>query len=148
MPSTYTCLLYHFVFSTKNREPLIIPAYRERLHEYLGGVVRGLDGVPKGVGGVVDHVHLLALLRPTHCVADFMREMKKASSLWMASIVPERTFRWQEGYAAFSVSASCAAAVQHYIARQEEHHRSRSFREELVALLQRSGVEFDERFLD
>jgi REP element-mobilizing transposase RayT len=148
MPSTHTCLLYHLVFATKNREPLISAACRPRLHDYLGGTVCGLGGVPQGVGGVADHVHLLVSLKPTHCLADFMRELKKASSIWAAETLREPAFRWQEGYGAFTVSASMKLAVQEYIAKQEAHHHRQNFREELIELLQKSGVAFDERYLD
>ena len=148
MPSTHTSLLYHLVFATKNREPLIIADWRLRLHEYLGGVVRGLDSVPLGVGGVSDHVHLLVGLKPTHCLSDFMRELKKASSVWASETMRISSFRWQEGYGAFTVSASAKTDVQDYIARQEEHHHKRTFREEYMLLLQKSGLECDERYLD
>jgi len=148
MPSTYTSLHYHIVFATKSREPLIIPDWRGRLHEYLGGTVRGLEGIPQGIGGVVDHVHLLVALKPTHCLSDFVRELKKASSVWICETIRQPRFHWQEGYAAFTVSSSARPSVQDYIARQEEHHRRRTFREELVEFLQKAGLEFDERYLD
>jgi REP element-mobilizing transposase RayT len=148
MPSTHTGLHYHLIFSTKNREPLISKEWRDRLHEYLGGTVRGLDGVPQGIGGVADHVHLLVGLKPTHRLADFLREVKKASSAWVADTIGRRSFRWQEGYAAFTVSATSRAAVQEYIANQEEHHRHISFRDELIQALRTCGIEYDERYLD
>jgi REP element-mobilizing transposase RayT len=148
MPATFTSLHFHLIFSTKGREPLIAPAWMARLHEYLGGTVRGLDGFPQGIGGVVDHVHLLVGLKATHCLADFMRELKKASSLWVHEEVGVRRFAWQSGYAAFSVSATARNGVRRYIAHQEEHHRRRTFREELQELLQKAGVQFDERYLD
>ena len=148
MPSTHTNLLYHLIFATKNREPLISTEWRERLHEYLCGAVRGLGGTPLGIGGVADHVHLLVLLKPTHCLSDFMRELKKSSSTWVVAEHATKAFHWQEGYAAFTVSASAKAAVQEYIAGQEEHHRHKSFREELVEFLKKSGVQYDERYLD
>ena len=147
MPSTHTGLHYHLIFATKNREPIISEDWQSRLHEYLGGTVRGLEGVPQGIGGVADHVHLLVALKPTHCLADFMRDLKKASSAWVAASL-QKHFQWQEGYAAFTVSPSARTAVQEYIADQEEHHRHHSFREELVKFLQKSGLEYDERYLD
>ena len=147
MPSTHTSLLYHLVFATKDRQSLILPPWRGRLHEYLGGVVTGLGGTPLGVGGVADHVHLLVGLKPTHCLSDFMRELKKASSVWAAA-TSGLPFQWQEGYAAFTVSASARAEVQRYIAQQEEHHRVRTFREELVEFLVKTGTAYDERYLD
>jgi len=81
--STFASLHYHVVFSTKNRMRYIEPQWETRLHEYLGGTVRGLDGFPQGVGGVEDHVHLLIGLKTTHRIADFMRELKKATSRWV-----------------------------------------------------------------
>jgi REP element-mobilizing transposase RayT len=147
MASTYTSLHYHLIFSTKNREPVIAPTWRTALHEYLGGTVKGLGGHPQGVGGLADHVHLLVALKPSHCLADFIRELKKASCAWVhANHLPG--FRWQEGYAALTVSASARAAVKQYIAGQEEHHRVRTFRDELVAFLDKAHIPFDPRFLD
>ena len=146
--ATYLSLHYHLVFSTKNRAPLIADSWQTRLHEYLGGTVNGLGGFIQQVGGINDHVHLLVGLKATHCLADFMRELKKASSQWAAEPERDPRFAWQEGYAAFTVSASAIASVRSYIAHQEEHHRKKTFREELVEFLQRSGVEYDERYLD
>lgn len=148
MPSTHTHLLYHLIFATKNREPLLSSDWRSQLHEYLGGTTRGLGGTPQGIGGVADHVHLLVGLKSTHCLADFMLELKKASSIWVRETAGLAAFHWQEGYAAFTVSASAREAVQSYIDGQEEHHRVRTFREELIEYLRKSGVEYDERYLD
>jgi putative transposase len=148
MPATYLSLHYHLVFSTKERAALIEQSWRSRLHEYLGGTVAGLEGFPQRVGGTADHVHLLVGLKATHCLADFMRELKKASSAWVHDQIGLRRFAWQEGYAAFTVSATARAAVQRYIANQEAHHRKRTFREELVELLEKAGVEYDARYLD
>ena len=83
MPSTYLSLHYHLVFSTKDRTPLIEASWRNRLHEYLGGTVEGLKGFPQEVGGMADHVHLLVGLKATYCLAEFIRELKKASSSWV-----------------------------------------------------------------
>ena len=143
MSSTYLSLHYHLVFGTKNREAIILPAWRARLHDYLGGTIRGLGAFPQGVGGVGDHVHLLVGLKATHCLADVMRELKKASSVWVHEQVGMPAFAWQEGYAAFTVSATSREAVKHYIANQEEHHRVKSFRGELVEMLNNAGVEYD-----
>jgi putative transposase len=148
MPSTYLSLHYHLVFGTKNREPSIAAPWRSRLHDYLGGTIAGLGGFPEGVGGVDDHVHLLIGLKATHCLADVLRELKKASSVWVHEEIGLRSFAWQEGYAAFTVSATAREAVQKYIANQEEHHRVRSFREELIDMLDKAGIEYDPKYLD
>lgn len=108
----------------------------------------GLDGFPQGTSGVADHVHLLVGLKATHCLADFLRELKKASSGWVRDGIGVRRFAWQEGYAAFTVSAPARAAVKRYIAGQQAHHRNRTFREELVELLEKAGVVYDRRYLD
>jgi REP element-mobilizing transposase RayT len=146
--STYLSLHYHLVFGTKYREPAIAAEWRSRLHEYLGGTISGLGGFPQGVGGVADHVHLLVGLKATHCLADVLRELKKASSAWVHKQIGLASFAWQEGYAAFTVSATARESVQKYIANQEEHHRARSFREELIEMLERAGIQYDEQFLD
>jgi REP element-mobilizing transposase RayT len=148
MPSTYLSLHYHLVFGTKDRKQSIRPEWQPRLHEYLGGTVRGLGGFSQAVGGVADHVHLLIGLKATHCLAEVLRELKKASSVWVHEELGERAFAWQEGYAAFTVSATSRASVQHYIENQAEHHRSKPFREELLEMLQRAEVTFDPRYVD
>ncbi len=147
MPSTHLSLHYHVVFSTKDRAPLIAPAWRGRLHAFLGGIVSKLDGIAEAVGGVADHVHILAGLRATHCLAEVMREVKAASSRWVHEEIGERGFAWQEGYGAFTVAPTQRAEVCGYIARQEEHHRVKTFQEEYLEFLQRAEVEYDARFL-
>jgi REP element-mobilizing transposase RayT len=148
MSSTFISLHYHVVFSTKHRQPLIEVAWRERLHEYLGGTIKGLKGFPQGIGGVEDHVHLLIGLKSTHTLSDFMRELKKASSAWVHNEVGLAKFAWQEGYGAFTVSPTSRDGVKKYIANQEEHHRKLTFREELVYLLEQAGVEYNPKWLD
>ena len=147
MGSTYLSLHYHLVFGTKNRERSIDAKWRDRLHEYLGGTISGLGGFSEGVGGVDDHVHLLVGLKATHCLADVLRELKKASSVWVHEQMGSPAFAWQEGYAAFTVSPTARDAVKSYIAHQEEHHRAKSFREELIEMLKRAGIEFDSKYL-
>jgi REP element-mobilizing transposase RayT len=147
MPSTHLSLHYHLVFSTKNREPWMAPSQRDRIHEYLGGTLRGLKGIAHAVGGTGDHVHIFAGLRATHCLAAVMREIKSESSAWIHRELRLPGFAWQEGYGAFTVSASHFEAVRNYVLHQEEHHRTKSFQEEYVGMLQRGMVEFDEKYL-
>jgi putative transposase len=145
MPSTYTSLDYHIVFSTKRREPLILPHWRAELHRFLGACFRQIGGVAAKVGGTADHVHIAAGLRPTHCLSDVLRDIKHASSSW----VHERfgAFHWQEGYGAFTFSRTDLPSVVEYVTAQEEHHRVRTFQEEYREFLESHGVEFDERYL-
>jgi putative transposase len=146
MGSTFHSLHYHVVFSTKKRRPLIKVQWRERLHKYLGGTIRGLGAVPEMIGGVDDHVHLLLSLKTTEAPADIVREFKKASSVWAAERY-DPMFAWQEGYAIFSVSWTHCKSVARYIARQETHHRKVPLVEELKRLLERNGITFDRRWL-
>ena len=148
MPSTHLSLHYHIVFSTKDRAPIIETTWRARLHEYLGGTVKGFDGFPQGVGGTADHVHLLISLKSTHCLADFMRELKKASSMWVHQEIDIPQFSWQTGYGAFTVSPSSREGVRNYISNQEEHHRQYTYRDELVQFLNKANVEYDPKYLD
>ena len=135
------------MFGTKGHEPIIYPSWRPRLHGYLGGVTTSLGGTAEAVGGVADHVHLVVGLRATHCVADVLRELKSVSSAWVHDDINMKTFAWQEGYGAFTVSPSQRKVVRRYIIEQEEHHRTRSFRDEYLELLRLSGVEFDEQYV-
>lgn len=148
MPSTFVSLNYHIVFSTKGRVPQISQSWETRLHEYLGGTIKGLGGFSLQVGGIEDHVHLLFGLKATHCLSDVMRELKRTSSIWVHTEIGEKRFEWQEGYAAFTISPSACQAVRAYIQNQREHHRQATFHEELVDLLQRAGIEYDDRYLD
>ncbi|WP_338287483.1 IS200/IS605 family transposase [Luteolibacter sp. LG18] len=147
MPSTHLSLHYHVVFSTKNREPWISPSTQPRLHEYIGGVVRGLGGIPDAVGGIADHVHILLGLNATHRLADVMREIKSESSKWMHQTMRLAGFAWQEGYGAFTVAAPDRSRVRDYVSNQGEHHRLKGFQEEYLAMLERSEIEFDSRYL-
>jgi REP-associated tyrosine transposase len=147
MSSTHLSLHYHIVFGTKNHEPIIPPAWRGKLHAYLGGMLRTMNGIPESIGGVSDHVHLLIGLRATHCLADVLRELKSVSSGWVHDEIGARQFAWQEGYGAFTVSVSQREAVRRYIEQQAKHHRTRTFRDEYLELLRHHGVEFDERYV-
>ena len=147
MSSTHLSLYFHIVFSTKYRVPIIGGSWRERLHDYLGGIIRGLYGSSIAVGGTEDHVHVLASLRATHRLADVVRDLKSSSSKWVHENIGNSKFDWQDGYGGFSVSRSEVETIRKYIRNQKEHHRKRTFQEEYLELLRDSGVEYDERFL-
>ena len=121
--------------------------WRGRLHAYLGGIVHDLGGVPEKINGVEDHVHLLVGLGATHRLADVLKEIKASSSKWVHQELKQSVFAWQEGYGAFTVSASQLEVVKNYIANQEEHHRRKSFQEEYLEFLEQYGVEYDEKYL-
>ena len=148
MPGTYTNLLYHIVFSTKNRLPLISTAFRDELHRYVGGIVHGEGGILLAIGGVPDHLHLLVKFKPTITVSDMLRRIKANSSKWInEEKLRLRKFGWQDGYAAFSVSESQVPRIRSYIDGQEAHHLRIDFKQELLALLDRHKVHYDPRYL-
>ncbi|MFP3937812.1 MAG: IS200/IS605 family transposase [Phycisphaerae bacterium] len=145
---SYTNLTYHVVFSTKQRRPILTADVSERVFEYLGGIVRKLDAKLLRAGGADDHVHLALSGPATLSVAELVRKIKANTSRWMHQKLPDqRNFAWQDGYAAFSVSASALDRVLDYIASQREHHRRMTFEEELKALLDKHGIEYDERYI-
>lgn len=149
MPSKFSSLSYHFVFSTKLRRPLLKTEIRPRVYEYIGGLIRSEGGSLIQIGSVADHVHLLFKLNPTHTVADSVRVLKANSSKWInEERLTEERFAWQEGYSIFSVSQSQVETVRQYLQRQEEHHAARSFADELQQLCERHGVEFNPRSLE
>jgi putative transposase len=143
MARTYTKLIYHIVFSTKERIPLITPEIRDRLYEYLGGVIRGEKGSLMEIGGMPDHVHILARFGAAIAVSEMLKRIKGSSSHWLSQETGT-WFAWQNGYGAFSVSESQVAAVRKYIQQQEEHHKRISFKDELISLLRKHRIEFDE----
>jgi putative transposase len=148
MATTFANLLYHIVFSTKDRVPLIREDLRSDLYGYMGGIIRGEGGVLLEIGGMPDHVHLLAKLKTNVAVSTVVQKVKAKSSKWRNEQpgTPER-FEWQKGYGIFSVSESLAGRVRRYIRNQEEHHRATSFKDELIALLKKHRIPYDERYL-
>ena len=148
MPNTYSKLLYHLVFSTKGRANLISQQLQPRLFDYMGGIVRDERGTLLEIGGLSDHVHLLIRWRTDESLATLMRNLKSNSTRWVHETFPTMEgFAWQQGYAAFTVSASQADDVARYIRNQEEHHRGRSFEDELIRLLDAHGVDYERRYL-
>ena len=147
MPSTHSSLIYHIVYSTKDRERWFRPDILPKLHAYVGGIVRGNGATAYTVGGVSDHIHLLVGLKTTHVIPDFIRTVKTESSKWIKREISQSAFGWQDGYGIFTVSASGLEKTRSYVLNQEEHHRTMTFQEEYRALLGKCGVEYDERFL-
>ena len=148
MPDSYTCLRCHVIFSTKNRVPQINPSIRDRLHEYLGGIIRDEKGRLIAAGGTPDHVHLLISAHPHTALSDLLRQVKAGSSRGIHETFADLTdFGWQDGYGAFTVSHSNVGQVTKYIVEQEEHHRQVSFQEEFIEFLRRHDVPFDERYI-
>ncbi len=149
MPQSLANVLVHLVFSTKHRQPYLRTAHlRDTLTAYTVGVLRNLDCPSLIVSAVEDHVHILCNLHRTVTIAQLVEEVKTASSVRVKEEGPElKNFHWQNGYGAFSVSQSMVNQVKAYIAGQEEHHRKRTFQEEFRIMLDRHGIQYDERYV-
>jgi putative transposase len=142
MSHAYCAQFVHVVFSTKERRDLIPPNLEPRLIPYLAGTIKklGLDSL--AIGGTANYLHILMLLRPTMRVAEAVQKIKANSSRWLGEQGIQ--FEWRKGYGVFSVSPSMLPTVTAYIEHQKEHHRARTFEDEFLALLRKSGVSIDE----
>lgn len=140
---SYTNFLYHIVFGTKRRAQIIDPDIKPRLYQYLGGTVRGLDGIALEINGMSEHIHLLVKLKPTICFSDFLRDLKSNSSSWAKENGVPR-FAWQRRYGAFTVSESQLQIVRNYIRDQEKHHTKFDFKAEFESLLTSNGIAVDD----
>jgi putative transposase len=148
MPQSLSQVLLHIVFSTKERRPFLRDTgIRSELHRYLGGLADHSGCHAHVVGGVEDHVHMLCALSRTITIANLVREIKRASSLWIKTRPNCGTFAWQTGYGVFSIGYSQLDEVRHYIDAQVEHHRAASFQDEFRKLLKRYNVTYDEAFV-
>src|SRR5215213_691397 len=148
MPSTYTALHYHIVFSTKHREPWIAEGIEERVRSYLAGIANQHGMSALGVGGLEDHIHLVVGIPAALAVSRAVQLLKGGSSRWIRQTFPElETFGWQEGYGAFTVSKSALPLTISYVARQRETHQARSFQDEFRGILARHDIAYDERYL-
>jgi len=145
MAHFYVRCKVHYIFSTKERRRQIDAEWRDRLWAYIGGIARENDMTALAVGGAEDHAHALILLPSTLTVAKGVQVIKSGSSKWVHETFPaSSSFEWQEGYGAFSVGVSHVQDTIGYIARQVEHHRSRTFQDEFLAILRKHGIEPDE----
>lgn len=147
MASTLVKINVHLVFHVKSTGIRIREEDLERVFSYIGGTIRSHDSAPIQIGGMPDHVHILATLPKTMSLADFVRVIKANSSKWIKTLDGYyNSFSWQEGYGAFSVSPSQMKNTISYITRQPEHHKKRTFIEEYKLFLEAYGIEYDERF--
>jgi len=149
MPQSLSAVYIHLVFSTKERRPFLRDlALRQALHSQLGGISKTLECPPVLVGGVEDHVHILARLGRTITQADWVKELKRASNGWLKDQGRNYAeFEWPGGYADFGVSQSNLDQVKKYIAGQDEHHRKMSFQDELRVLLRKHEMEWNEKYV-
>jgi putative transposase len=148
MAGTYTKLFYHIVFSTKHRQNFISTSVEEELHKYMAGIVRGVDGQCVAINGMPDHILLLVILPPKIAVSDALRIIKSNSSKWVHETHPKlQQFSWQDGFSAFTVSKSNAEPVRQYIRDQKTHHMQSDYKAELIGLLKKHDVEYDDRYI-
>ncbi len=149
MPQSLSAVYIHGIFSTKERRPFLqVKSLRADVHSYIGGISKQLHCPPIRVGGVEDHVHILARLSRTVTQADWIKETKRSSTAWIKQTGLVRGgFAWQAGYAVFSVSLGDIDGVDQYIADQEKHHHQFSFQDELRMFVKQHGIEWDERYV-
>ncbi len=149
MPQLLVQVYLHLVFSTKQRRPYLNDQnLREKTHGYMAGICKNLNYPALKIGDIEDHTHLLTRHSKTLTISDFLRELKRSSSIWIKTQSEElSTFHWQNGYGAFSVSPSHVEQVKTYIANQETHHHTESFQDEFRRLCKIYGVEIDERYV-
>jgi REP element-mobilizing transposase RayT len=148
MSQSYCNLIYHIVFSIKNRIALLNDSVRPHMHQYLGGAIRDEGGKALIINGTADHIHILAKLRQTKAISDVIGQIKANSSGWVHRTFPDLPdFEWQAGYGAFTVSPSQTEKARRYIETQEQHHKKTEFKAEFLALLDAHEVEYDLRYI-
>lgn len=148
MANTYTQIHIQCIMAVKFRQSLIQPEWKDQLQKYITGIVQNYDHKMLAINNMPDHLHLFIGFRPNQSLSDLMRLVKGESSEWInkQEFTPA-TFRWQEGYGAFSYSRSHVQVVTNYIMNQEEHHRKRTFLEEYQQFLEQFEVDYDERYI-
>lgn len=148
MANTYTQIYIHAVFAVKGRQNLLKNPWRQEVFKYIAGIIEGKGQKSIIVNGVADHVHIFVGLKPTIAVSDLLRDVKNSSSKFIneQKFLPGK-FEWQEGFGAFSYANSQVEQVYQYILNQEEHHRTKTFKEEYFAILEKFQVEFDDKYV-
>lgn len=146
--STYSQIYIQIVFAVKNRQALINVSWEEELYKYITGIIQNKGQKMLAVNGMPDHIHILIGMKPSCCLSDLVREIKKSSN----SFIKEKEFlkykfEWQEGFGAFSYSHSSLDNVIGYINNQKEHHRKRNFKEEYIDFLEKFNIEFKNEYL-
>uniref|UniRef100_A0AB33JKE5 IS200/IS605 family transposase n=4 Tax=unclassified Prevotella TaxID=2638335 RepID=A0AB33JKE5_9BACT len=144
----YTKLLYHIVFSTKQRQPTIVLEYERELYAYIMGIIAQAEGHLYRIGGMPDHIHIIADIPSKISLSDFVKRLKQGSSNWLAANphFPHWN-RWEESYGAFTYAYNDLQEVVDYVRNQKEHHKKVSFTEEYRKLLDDFGIEYDERYI-
>jgi putative transposase len=148
MTHTYSSMLFHVVWSTKQRQSLILPEVKNRLYGYIRQVANDQQATIMIMNGMPDHIHILLGMKPNMGLSDLLCQIKTTSSKWMQKTFQDHPkFGWQEGYAAFSVGLSTLPTVKGYIQKQEEHHKKHTFKEEYIGFLEAHSIKYDSRFV-
>jgi REP element-mobilizing transposase RayT len=146
--SSLANILIHIIFSTKKRQPMIMPEIMPELYSYMAGIAHAYESKVHEIGGIEDHVHLLITLPKTLPLSKLIEEIKKGSSKWIKTKGSLYiNFSWQNGYGAFSIGQSGYEALREYIQRQREHHKNISFQNEFRAFLNKYLITYDEKYV-
>ena len=148
MANTYCQIYIHAVFAVKHRGCFLADSWRPELYRYITGVVQGLGHRLYAIGGMRDHIHILVSMAPTQSVSDMVRDVKRASAMWIKERhLVDGNFSWQEGFGAFSYGKSQVDNVVNYINNQKQHHIGKTFREEYIDFLRIFDIDYDERYI-
>ncbi len=148
MPNTYTQIHLHFIFAVQNRASLIQKEWKDRLHQYITGIIQKNNHKLLIINGMPDHIHIVAGVRPSQSVSDLLQDIKGSSSKWINdNKLVKGKFQWQEGYGAFSYSKSALPKLIEYVKYQEEHHKKKTFLDEYREFLKAFEIEYDERYI-
>jgi putative transposase len=147
MSGTFSQIYIHTVFAVKARESLINSSWEEDLYKYITGIVHNKDQKMLAINGMPDHIHFLIGMKPSCCLSDLIREIKKSSNKFVNDNFIRINFQWQEGYGAFSYSHSGLDNVIGYINNQKEHHKKRTFKDEYLEFLQKFHVDYKDEYL-
>ena len=148
MADTFSQIYIHLVFSVKGRQNVIHKTWREELFKYVSGIINGRDQKLFAIGGMPDHIHILFIMKPTCCISDLVREIKKSSTEFITVKGYVRTkFQWQHGFGAFSYSQSSLDNVKRYIENQKAHHAMKSFKKEYIEFLTMFEIDYNKEYL-
>ena len=148
MPNTYSQIYIHLVFAVKYRQSLINESWETELYKYINGVIQNKGQLPIAINGMPDHIHILFIMKPTCCISDLVREIKKSSTEFIAVKGFVRTkFQWQNGFGAFSYSQSSLNNVKRYIENQKQHHAVKTFKREYQEFLSMFDIEYNQDYL-
>ncbi len=146
--STFSQIYIQIVFAVKNKDALISSLWEERLYQFITGIVQNKGQKMLAINGMPDHIHFFIGMKPSCCLSDLVREVKKASNEMInENRLTKFKFNWQEGYGAFSYSHSHVDNVVKYVMNQKEHHQKKSFKDEYVDFLKKFEIEYDEKYL-